>query len=134
MTTRYEHVRKSGAQHIVATVKSTWWTMIFGALVTGLVAAILVEGYGALATGTLTAPQVQTHVYAAAFALVCAYGAAVTVLLRGVIATLVASIEWVADEVEKLTDGIVHQAETVLGVPEAHSASRGVVGEPVARG
>lgn len=119
MRTRYESVRKSGGQHILATTKSTGRAMIFAGLLSGIIAAILVEGFAMIAAGSFTVP-LQTHVYAAAFALVCAYAAIVTVLLRGVIATLVDSIEWVADEVQKLTEGVIHQAETVLGVQDGH--------------
>ncbi len=133
MRTRYESVRKSGGQHILATIKSTGRAMVFAGLLSGIIAAILVEAFAAIVKGSLTAaPDVQTHVYAVAFALVCAYAAVITVILRGVIATLVDSIEWVADEVQKLTEGIVHQAETVLGVQDGHEHY--VPGEVVSSG
>lgn len=133
MSTRHEGVRKTGAQHVLETIKSTGRTMIVAGLLSGVIAAILVEGFAVIATGSFTVPDVWTHVYAAVLALVCAYATVVTVLLRGVIATLVDSIEWVAGEVETLTSSIVHQAEAVLDVPDGHHASRSLVGGPTAR-
>jgi hypothetical protein len=53
--------------------------------------------------------------------MVFAYGAVVTVLLRGMIETLVDSVGWVATEIERITTEIVHQAETVEGTVLHHS-------------
>lgn len=45
--------------------------------------------------------------------MVCAYGAIVTVLLRGVIETLLDSIKWVAAEAEWLANCLLREAEIV---------------------
>jgi len=92
--------------------------MVIAALSCAIVGVALVEIYGYLVTGT--ASLVATHVLAVVIGLVCAYGAIVTVLLRGMIQTLVDSVEWVAAELEQLTNGIVHQVETVEGAMLHH--------------
>lgn len=126
MAKRQGRVKSSGAQHVLATIKSTGRTMILAGLLTGIIAALLVEGYGAYATGSFTTPS--THVFALGFALVCAYGAIVTVLLRGVIATLVDSIEWVSGEMQRIAGGIVQEAESVLHASDEHEAAPAPVG------
>jgi hypothetical protein len=126
MAKRQGRVKSSGAQHVLATIKATGRTMILAGLLTGIIAALLVEGYGAYTTGSFTTPS--TQVVALVFALVGAYGAIVTVLLRGVIATLVDSIEWVSGEMQRLAGGIVQEAESVLHVSDEHDAAPEPVG------
>ncbi|HEV2460692.1 MAG TPA: hypothetical protein VGS80_20245 [Ktedonobacterales bacterium] len=126
MAKQQERAKLSGAQHVLVTIKSTGRQMVLAGLLTGIIAALLVEAYGAYATGSFTTPS--TQVFALVFALVGAYGAIVTVLLRGVIATLVDSIEWVSGEVQRLAGGIVQEAESVLHVSDEHDATYEPVG------
>jgi hypothetical protein len=130
MAKRQQRVKVTGAEHVLATIKSTGRTMILAGLLAGIIAALLTEAYGAFATGSIT--TTSTQVFAVAFALVCAYGAVVTVILRGVIATLVDGIEWVSGEVQRFAGGIVHEAETVLHVPDEHDAAQEPAGSGVA--
>jgi hypothetical protein len=129
MTKRQRRAPMTGAQHVLATIKATGRSMIIAALAAGIIAALLVELYGVYATGTFTTPS--THVFAIAFALVCAYGAIVTVLLRGVIATLVDSLEWVSAEVQRFAGSIVHEAEAVLHSSDEHDATQEPTGSTI---
>jgi hypothetical protein len=117
-----EHAREfSSARHILATIKATAKTMVIAALCCAIVGITAIEIYGYAATATVS---LATHVLAVVVGLVCAYGAIVTVLLRGVIETLVDSVELVVTEVERLTNSIVHQAETVEGTMFHHDDER----------
>jgi hypothetical protein len=100
--------------------------MVVAGLLTAISGALLVEVYGAFATGSIT--TLYTHVFALVFALVCAYGAIVTVLLRGVIATLVDSLEWVSGEVQRFAGGVVREAETTLHDADEHDPAQELVG------
>jgi hypothetical protein len=119
-----EHTRElSSARHILTTIKATARTMALAALSCAIFGIALVEVYGYIAIGTPS--LIATHVLAVIVGLVCAYGAIVTVLLRGMIATLVDSVELVAAEIERLTSGIVHEAETVEGTVFRHGYEQG---------
>ncbi len=113
MATRAHSREISSARHLLNTIKSTARSMVIAGLTAAVLGIVVVELYGYATLGSFA--PVATHVLAVAVGLVCAYGAIVTVLLRGMIATLVDSVEWVAAEIESLTSTIVHQAETVEG-------------------
>ena len=118
-TTTPDHAREfSSVRHVLTTIKATAKTLVIAALCCAVGGIAVVEGYGYVTTGTLS--PLATHVLAVLVGLVCAYGAIVTVLLRGMIATLVDGVQFVAAEVERLTNGIVHQVETVEGAVFQH--------------
>lgn len=125
MAKQHGSVKPTGAHHMLATIRSTGRTMVVAGLLTAIGGAFLVEVFGALATGSIT--TLSTHVFALAFALVCAYGAIVTVLLRGVIATLVDSLEWVSGEVQRFAGSVVREAESALRDSDGHDAGRELV-------
>ena len=125
MAKQHSSVKPTGAHHMLATIRSTGRTMAVAGLLTAISGALLVEVYGVFATGSIT--TFYTHLFALAFALVCGYGAIVTVLLRGVIATLVDSLEWVSGEVQRFAGGVVREAETALHDSVEHDAAQELV-------
>jgi hypothetical protein len=115
-----DHTREiSSFRHILSTIKATAKTMVVAALCSAILGIAAIEVYGYATTGT--ASTLSTHLLAVVVGLVCAYGAVMTVLLRGMIETLVDSVEWVATEIERVTSELVHQAETVEGSILHHS-------------
>lgn len=124
-TTTQDHARElTSVRHVLTTIKATAKTMVIAALCSTIAGIAVVEVFGYIMTGALG--PIATHVLAVLVGLVCAYGAIVTVLLRGMIETLVDSVQFVAAEIERMTNGIVHQAETVEGAvfhrDEEHNA------------
>lgn len=88
---------------------------VFGLL--GLLAGIAgTEAAGAILTGAL--PTLPTHIAAGVIGVLLGYALSLTVAFRALLLGLVQSMEWVVGEVERLAGGVVHEAESVLHLPQ----------------
>ena len=117
---------QTALQHLRRALSRALLDIVIYGLMGVLIGIVVTEGIGWLLTGS--APSTPTHVAAAVVAALLGYAIVVTVVLRTLLTGLVQSAEWVVGEVERFAGGVVHEAESVLQIPEdgAHSSPAGV--------
>ncbi|HEX8732283.1 MAG TPA: hypothetical protein VF725_09530 [Ktedonobacterales bacterium] len=117
---------QTALQHLRRALSRAVLDIVMYGLIGVFVGIAATEGIGWLLTGSV--PSTPTHVAAAVVAALLAYAIVVTVVLRTVLAGLVQSAEWVVGEVERFAGGVVHEAESVLHIPEdtTHTSPAGV--------
>jgi hypothetical protein len=89
--------------------------VVFG-LIGLIVGAGATEAVAALLTGA--APGPLTHIAAAAVGVLLGYAIGVSIAFRALLVGMVETTEWVLGEVQRLLGGAVHEAESVLRVPQ----------------
>lgn len=107
---------RTAFQHLRRTLSRAPLDVLVFGLIGVLVGFAATEAIGGILTSSV--PTTPTHVAAGVVAALLGYAMAVTVAFRALLMGIVQSAEWVVGEVEGLVGGVVHEAESVLHLPE----------------
>ncbi|HEX9037667.1 MAG TPA: hypothetical protein VF808_11830 [Ktedonobacterales bacterium] len=102
--------------HLRRTLSHTLTDILLFGLIGAVVGGGSAEVVGWVLTGSV--PNAPTHVAAVVVAVLLAYAMALTVAFRALLKGITQSAEWVVGEVERVVGGVVHEADTVLHIPE----------------
>lgn len=110
------HASETAFHHLRRTLSRTVIDILLFGLIGVILGGVTTEAISAALTGSF--PTTPTHVAAGVIAMLLGYAMALTVAFRALLRGITQSAEWVVGEVERVAGGVVHEAETVLHIPE----------------